>query len=332
MAKYLITGASGFVGHALAERLTHDGHKVRALVRRTSKREELAKMGVEFAEGDVTDERSVRAAVDGVEFVVHTAGLVKAAHMEDLYRVNRDGAANVARSAADAKVKRLVVVSSGTAGGPSQGRPRKESDLDNPLTNYGKSKLAGEKAAADFADRLETVIVRPTVVYGPRDFEFLGLVFFAVKIGIVPKTGFGQRKYSLIHSTDLADLIVRAVERAKPMTVNSNGERQGLFYASDGREYLWEDFARFGGEALGKRVFVLPTPEALSWVGGVFGSVKGRLTGRAEKLNLDKMADLLGEQVFSNEKACKELGFAPQIEAARGFREAAAWFKAQGLL
>jgi nucleoside-diphosphate-sugar epimerase len=252
--------------------------------------------------------------------------------MEEFYRVNRDGAANVARAAADAKVKRLLLVSSGAAGGPSQGRPRRESDPDQPVSQYGKSKLAGERAVADYADRLETVIVRPTVVYGPRDFEFLGLVFFAAKLGVIPKTGFGERKYSLIHARDLSELIVRALHDAKPLSTGSNGERPGLFYASDGRSYLWEDFARFGADAVGKRVFILPTPEALSWIGGVFGTVKGRLTGRPEKLNLDKVPDLLGEQVFSNEKACKELGFSPQVEPARGFREAADWFRSQGLL
>ena len=331
-SRYLVTGASGFVGHALVERLTRDGHRVRALVLRHSKRDELARLGVEFAEGDVTDQRSVRAAMDGVELVVHTAGLVKAAHMEDLYRVNRDGAGNVARASADAKVKRLVLVSSGAAGGPSQGRPRRESDPDNPVTTYGRSKLAGERAVADLAGAVEAVIVRPTVVYGPRDLEFLGLVFFAARLGIIPKNGFGERKYSLIHSSDLADLIVRAATLARPLSERSDRERQGLYYGSDGREYLWEDFARFGGEALGKRVLVVPTPEAFSWIGGALGTVKGRLTGKPEKLNLDKVPDILGEQVFSNEKACKELGFAPQMEAARGFREAADWFRSQGLL
>jgi dihydroflavonol-4-reductase len=328
--KYLVTGASGFVGHALVERLVRDGHRVRALVRRTSKRDELTRLGVEFAEGDVTDARSVDSATQGIEVVVHAAGLVKAARPEEIYGVNEGGTRNVASAAVKAGVKRLIYVSSGAAGGPSwPGRPRREEDPDRPATHYGKSKRAGEQALREFASRLDCVVVRPSVVYGPRDQEFLGLVFFAAKLGVVPKTGFKDKHYSLIHSSDLADIVVRAVERGKRLGANGDG----LYYAADGRDYRWEDFAHLAGEALGKRVFVVPTPELVTWIGAVFGTLKGRLTGKPEKLNLDKVRDLLpASQTFSNERARSELGFAPQVDAHRGFREAAEWFRANGLL
>ncbi len=328
--RYLVTGASGFVGHTLVERLVADGHRVRALVRPTSKRDELEKMGAELVFGDVTDPVSVRSAADGADVVVHAAGAVKAARMGDLYRVNEDGTRNVATAAVDAKVKRMVYVSSGSAGGPSwPDRPRREDDPDQPATHYGKSKRAGELALRAYADRVECVVVRPSVVYGPRDQEFLGLVLWAAKIGIAPKTGFREKRYSLIHASDLADLVTRAVERGKPLGANG----AGLYYASDGETYRWEDFVRLAGEAMGKRVLVVPTPEIFSWIGAVLGSVKGRLTGRPEKLNLDKMRDILPAcQTFSNERARRELGFAPQVDARRGFKEAAEWFKARGLV
>lgn len=331
--KYLVTGATGFVGPAVVERLVRDGQKVRVLVRKTSNRAAIEKLGVEIADGDVTDAASVRAAVDGVDAVAHVAGMVKAVRREDLFRVNAGGTRNVARAAAEAGVRRLVYVSSLAAGGPSEpGRPRREEDPERPVSDYGKSKLAGEAAVREAVaahPRFEAAVVRPPAVYGPRDLEFLGLLLWSVKLGVAPKPGLRDKRYSLIYCDDLADLIVRAAERGRSLGSDS----EGVYYGSDGVEYRIEDWARHAGEAMGKRAIVVPVPEFVSFVGAVLGSLKGRITGRPSKLNLGKLAEL--KQIAwtcSPERAKRELGFEAHTDAATGFKNAVAWFRAQGVL
>src|SRR5271166_310246 len=171
MAKILVTGASGFIGFHLTRALLEQGHEISCLVRTSSKLDRLAGQPIRRADGDVTDAESLRRVMSGYDAVYHLAGLVKAVHVQQLYQVNCQGVANVARAcAAQTTPPTLLVVSSLAAMGPSSPqRPRLESDPPTPVSHYGRSKLAGEQAARRWAKEVPITILRPAVVFGEAD-------------------------------------------------------------------------------------------------------------------------------------------------------------------
>src|SRR2546425_3118324 len=141
--KVLLTGGSGFLGSFVAEQLSAEGHVVRALVRPHSARKILDKVArVEFAPGAIEDRASLGAAVDGVDAVVHVAGIVKARRPTDFFEVNTQGTKNLLEAAMRHGVGRFVYVSSLAAVGPSMdGTPVPDEAEPKPVTHYGRSKL-----------------------------------------------------------------------------------------------------------------------------------------------------------------------------------------------
>ncbi len=234
--KALITGASGFIGAHLATALTGQGHHVRCLVRPSSRVDHLSDLGAELAFGDVTDPHSVATATKGVDVVFHLAGLIKALNYDELLRVNEQGSRNVAQACADqGKPPVMILVSSLAAAGPSQSdRPRLETDPAQPVSNYGRSKRAGELAATSFADRIPLTIVRPPVVFGEGDLSMLSMVrpIKLLRLHLVP--GFTGRRASMIHAADLVAGLITAAERGERIVPGDNeGTARGFYFLAD---------------------------------------------------------------------------------------------------
>ncbi|HEU4385350.1 MAG TPA: NAD-dependent epimerase/dehydratase family protein [Anaeromyxobacteraceae bacterium] len=330
--RWLLTGATGFIGLTLAERLRGRGHAVRGLARASSRVEELLGLGVELRRGDVTDPRSLEAAVDGCEVVVHLAGLVKALGPEAYRRVNALGSRHLAAACAAARPRpALVLVSSLAAAGPSRpGRPRREEDPPEPVSDYGRSKLEAEQEVRALAGRLEASVVRPALVYGPRDRELLPPVFRMARLGVVLKAGFADKRYSLLHVEDLADGIIAAAERGRRL---SRSGSEGIYFLADGAEHRWEDLARAAGEALGARAWVVPVPEAAGWLLAAGGSLRAALTGQPVMLSLGKLAEIRqAAWTCAIDRAVRELAFQPRFPLREGMRQSAEWFRAHRLL
>jgi dihydroflavonol-4-reductase len=328
--RWLITGATGFIGTTLAERLLARGDAVRALVRDPSRAGELKAMGAELVRGDVTQPGTLEHAVPDVDAVVHLAGLVKAVSRAQLFSVNAEGTRCLAEAAARSGRPKFVLVSSLAAAGPSSpGQPRTENDRPAPVSAYGQSKLAAEREVRSFASKLEASIVRPPIVYGPRDKEFLPALFQLARMGIVLKSGTGDKRYSLIHVRDLVELIIAAAERGARV---EQAGTAGTYFADDGVEYTWEGLARGALGALGKRGTVVPVPEFVSWIAAGAATAASRMTGRAAILSLDKMMEIReAAWTCSSAKARRELGWAPRVSFIEGMRDAARWYRERGL-
>lgn len=326
--KILLTGGTGFVGPVVAKALARRGHQIRALVRRTSDRTHLdAVGGIEYAFGDVCDADSLPPALDGVDAVMHVAAVTKGLKRDDYFRVNHFGTRQLVEAAVAAGVERFVHCSTLAAAGPMRnGRPSVEEDEPRPVSLYGTSKLAGEEAVRRHADRIHVTIVRPPIVYGPRDRDFFE-VFKMASTGLGLKIGlFGSKKFSIIHVDDLAEALAVALEKGRP--VQGLRGPDGLYHVSDGGIYAWEELIRRAGAALGRNTVVLPVPESLTWPVGLWGTVAARLSGKPQIVNLDKVRESAEPGwACSIERARRELGWKPAVPLDVGLAETARWYR-----
>jgi len=332
--KVLLTGGTGFVGPAAASALDAAGHQVRCLVRNSSDRSVLEATGVaiEWALGDVCDPASLPAAMEGVDAVMHVAGLTKGLRADDYYRVNAYGSRLLAEAAIAAGVKRFVLCSSLAVAGPMpNGRPSLEADPCKPVSFYGRSKLAGEEMLRRHAGKLDLTIVRPPIVYGPRDRDFFE-VFKMAATGLGLRPGlFGQKKYSIIYVDDVGAALALALDKGR--AVRDLEGCDGVYYVSDGGIYTWEEMLRKVGHALGRKTLVIPVPEALSWPVGLWSEVAARLTGKPQIVSLDKIREMGGPGwACSIDRAREELGFEPAWPLERGLATTAEWYRAHAWL
>ncbi|MBS1109275.1 MAG: oxidoreductase, short chain dehydrogenase/reductase family [Anaeromyxobacteraceae bacterium] len=329
--RWLVTGATGFIGATLVERLLARGDEVRALVRDPGRATDLRAMGAELVRGDVAQPDSLLEAVPEVDVVVHLAGLVKALTREELFAVNAQGTRSLAAVAARSGRTKFILLSSLAAAGPSTpGRPRTETDRPAPVSMYGQSKLAAEDALRSFAPVLHASIIRPPIVYGPRDKEFLPSLFRLARTGVIAKSGLGEKHYSLIHVDDLVAMVIDVAERGA--RVDEAGS-SGIYFCADGVDYTWEALARGAMGALGKRGTVVAVPEMVTWIAAGASSAVARLTGRPAILSLDKMMEIREPAwTCSSEKARRELGWTPRVSFVDGMRDAVRWFRERGLV
>jgi dihydroflavonol-4-reductase len=335
MAKILITGATGFLGFHLTRTLLDQGHAVTCFVRKSPRLELLAGLPITRVDGDVTDFELLSRAVPGHDAVYHLAGLAKAIHVPELYRVNRDGVASIARAcAAQTTPPVLLVVSSLSAVGPSSpNRPRLESDPPAPVSHYGRSKLAGEQAARQWAKEVPITILRPPVVFGEGDaatFEFFRPI---ARCGIHVIPGWRTHRLSLIHADDVLRAMILAVERGKRISCDP-AAAQGCYFVPAERDVTFPELGRMIGAALGRRrVCVLRLPPRLVWVFGLGATAFSKLRGQAWYFNTDKAREALaGSWTCSGEAATRELGFAVAEKLEERFLHTAQWYRENGWL
>ncbi len=322
-ARVLVTGATGFVGSHLVEALTAGGFAVRALVRATSDVRRLRELGVEQVVGSLEDPASLARAVNGADTVLHLAALVRARGPAEFARANASGTEAVVRASAEAGVGRLVYLSSLAAVGPvREGRAVEASDEPRPLTAYGRTKLAGERAVLG-ERRLHGVVLRAPAVYGPGDRELFTFFRLAAR-GVFPLPGGPERSVQLIHVRDLARALVLA---------GSAREAEGVYHVADPTAYGWPALARAIGVAVGREVRIVRLPPRLVTAAAAGSELAAALVRRATIFDRDKARELLAPGWLCETGAARrELGFETEIPLAEGLGETAAWYRARGWL
>jgi nucleoside-diphosphate-sugar epimerase len=337
MDSILVTGGSGFIGSHIVEALVRRGNRVKCLVRGTSRVELLREWGVDLVVGDFQRPQTIRSALEGVDLVFHAAGLIKAVTRAELMRANADATAALAKAcAAQPKPPRLVLVSSVAAGGPAaRGQIKIESDPSSPLSHYGRSKLAGEAAAIEVADRVPITIVRPGIVFGPRDTTFVKIPRALRRLGLHATAGWRQPPLSYIHVSDLVEIMLRAAEsgeRAAPGNAAPSG--QGTYFAVAPEYPTYAELGRMLRELLGRpRAVVWRFSRPVAWCVAGATELYCRCRGRAEDLNVDKLRDALASSwACSGDKARRELGFVPPKPLADRLQETIDWYAAAGWL
>jgi len=337
MPKVLVTGASGFVGSHLVEALSARGDDVTCLVRKTSNVDRLLPLGVKLVYGDVTDPESLPDAVPGNCIVYHVAGCTRAIRTRQYHLVNEQGVRNVAEACAGQSTPPvLVTVSSLAAAGPApSGRMLVETDPPKPVSHYGMSKLAGERAAAEFADRIPVTIVRPPIVLGEADRQGLELFRMIARFGVHVVHALGRNRFSVIHAADLANLLILAAERGarlQPRHADEPAAKEGCYFAACDEHPTYADLGRMIGAALGRhRVMILPTPPRAVWIVATASELLARLRRQPYYLSLDKAREArAGSWLCSPQAAIDELGFSTAAPLADRLRQMAEWYRKQG--
>jgi dihydroflavonol-4-reductase len=325
-APVLVTGASGFIGSAVARALARRGARLRLLVRPTSPQTNIAALGADLAVGDMRDPDAVRGALDGCRYLFHVAADYRlwARDPEEIVRNNVEGARAVVAAAAAAGVERMVYTSSvATLALRSDGAP---ADEDTPLQEseaigaYKRSKVAAERIVERAVEGgLPAVIVNPSTPVGPHDVRPTptGRIIVEAASGRMP--AFVDTGLNLVHVDDVAEGHLLALEKGRV------GER----YILGGQDVSLREILAAIAELTGRRAPGLSLPIRPLYPLAEAAEFVGRITGREPFLTKDALTMAGHHMYFSSSKAERELGYAarPQRE---GLRDALEWFRTQG--
>ena len=327
--KALVTGASGFIGSTLIEELCTLGFDVHALMRPTSSSANLAGLKYQRVEGDLSDYDSLCRAVKEVDYVFHLAGLTVADNKKTFFEFNANGTERIAKAVATCRpgLTRFVYVSSLAAAGPSSAlEPRVESDSETPVSSYGESKLQGEKELLKYKDIFPISIVRPPMVYGPKD-KATFLFVQTVSRNLMPlfkgANSEGHKYYSAVHVKDLCRGIVQA--GVAPKEKVASGE---IFYLCGDDVTTYEGLMTTIADRLNRDPLKIKIPTIGLKIAAMGMTALGKITGQTFSLNNDKLNEILPDYwVCSNEKAKKLLGFAPEYSVSTGMAHAIDWYQ-----
>jgi len=321
----LLTGGTGFVGGHVLERLRADGVPVRCVVRPKAGRAlDAGSLGAtEVVAGDLYTGEGLEEALASVETVIHLAGVTKALRPEGFYDGNVRATTNLLLAMAGSGA-RLVHVSSLAAIGPSESvdRPVDEDAEPHPISDYGKSKLEGEKLVrASFPD---AVIVRPPVVYGPRDTDVFQMLKLVAKGWSVQMTG-RERWFSAIYAGDLAaGLVQLAASRAGA----------GRTYNMSHRDPVsWSALAATAARIMGVKLRVVKIPPPLAELVSALAETWAQIIGRPGIVTEEKIAEARCEAwTCDTGRASAELGFEAATDLEHGLAETLRWYKEAGWL
>ncbi len=324
-----ITGATGFIGSAVARRLIADGHRLRALVREGSDLRNVADLDVERIVGDVRDRAGLERAMAGCEAAFHLAADYRlwTPDPQALFAANVDGTRNVVEAAAAAGVRRMVYTSSvATLGLRADGAPADERTPLLPgqmIGAYKRSKAAAEEAAVEAAARtgLDMVTVNPSAPVGPRDVKPTptGRIIVEAARGRMP--AYVETGLNVVHVDDVAEGHLLAFERGLA------GER----YLLGGENLRLREILERIAVLVGGRGPLVRIPRSVALPVAWLSQTWARVTraSREPMATVDGVRMAKRLMFFSSAKAERELGYrARPVE--EGLREAIDWFRANG--
>jgi nucleoside-diphosphate-sugar epimerase len=311
--KVFVTGGTGFIGGEIVRQLRQRGDEVACLVRTPAKAAELTELGCEAIAGDLADSEAIGAGMAGCDAVVHAAAMyevgIPASQRQPMRDANVAGTENVLGAALAEKVPKVVYVS--TVGiGQTHGKTIDESyeAPDGPFTScYEETKWQAHQVAKRLIGKgLPCTIVQPGGVYGPGDTSSIGQLLDQFLSGKMPMIPFPDLGICLAHVADTAAGIVLALDKGKP------GETYILAGPPSTVREAIETVAKVSGRKAPKRAMPTPLMKMMTPIGPLVGKMMG------QPPNLRELISAADGVTFwaSNEKAKRELGYAPRgIEA-----------------
>lgn len=321
----LVTGASGFVGSAVARALAARGADLRLLVRRDSDRTNLTALNAKLIEGDIRGEESVLRAAAGARYLFHVAADYRlwAPDPEDIVRNNRAGTLAVMNAARAAGVERIVYTSSVATllpddhGAADETRP---ATPEQAVGAYKRSKVVAERLVeAMVAEGLPAVIVNPSTPIGPRDVKPTPTGRIVVEAANGKMPAFVESGLNLVHVDDVADGHLRAMEMGRI------GER----YVLGGQDVTLRAMLAEIARIMGRKPPTISIPRGLLFPMAYANEALARLSGGDPFLTVDSLKMAAHNMYYASTKAEIELGYRarPYPEA---LADAIAWFRAAG--
>jgi dihydroflavonol-4-reductase len=318
----LITGAAGFVGSHLADRLLEKGFEVYCLIRKTSNLQWLKGKNVHLVEGDMFSNDILTPVIKNMDYIFNVAGVVKSKDKKGFENGNYLSTKNLLELTFknNPNIKKFVHISSGAVCGPNPNdKPMDELYEPKPKTTYGVTKRMGEMEAIKFKDKFPIVIIRPPAVFGPRDTEIL-IYFKTFSDGLNSVIGCKEKYLSLIYVDDLVNGIILAAEK--------NTTSGSIYFICSDKEYDWNEIGNVTSKLLGKKAIKIRVPHWIVYTVGAIAQFFSIFSKKAATLNLEKCFDITRNKwVFSNEKAKKELGFKEQYTLEESFGKTIDWYK-----
>jgi nucleoside-diphosphate-sugar epimerase len=321
--KVLVTGATGFVGGHLVDELMDRSAEITVLARSASKAADLASRGIRVISGDLHHTGGLEQAARNQDVVYHVAGVVAARDEAGFRRANEEGTRNLLAAIERQGRSRFVLVSSLAAAGPAQsGAPLTGSEPPHPVTAYGRSKLAAEQLVR--SSSLCWSIVRPPIVYGPRDREVLK-VFRLAKLGLAPVFGDGSQELSAVHARDLAKALVAVVA-----TETTAGR---TYHACHPQVFTSGELGRTVAAAMGRSVITLRVPLAIGRALLAVTEITARVTGSVTILTTDKANEFFQPAWTADPSALsRDTGWQAQYDLSSGLTDTYRWYREAGWL
>ncbi len=323
--RVLVTGATGFIGRCLVNRLLSREHKVRVLVRATSNIRELDG-DAETATGDLTNEESLREALKGVDVVYNCAGLLGKWGLTEkkLHAVNVAGVQNLLAACLCSHVQHIIHLSAGGVTGPLPNGPVDETYPCRPSTPYERTKWQGEQMALEMArnHRLPLTVVRPTFTYGPGDPHKLAL-FRAVRKRTFAFVGNGESTIHPVYIDDLLDGLELCAGKGPQGSVYILGGERPV----SKKELIHQMASSLKISSPKLSLPVLPTNLAASVLETVC-----RVLPFEPPLTRSRVLMLSKNWGYSIDKARRELGYGPRVSLNDGIRRTVGWYQERGYL
>ena len=325
----LVTGASGFIGGRLVERLvTEEGVHVRALVRSPGKAARLRKLPLEIVEGDLLDPQSLRKAVEGCDLVFHCAAFTSAhtGDKKEFFQTNVEGTESILKAAVEAGVKKFVHTSSIAVYGLNPPDGADEDTAYQPCDNlYCNTKIAAEEIVWAYyrETKLPVVVIRPANVYGPHSKPWTLRPIKLINSGQMMLINGGTGLCNYVYIDNLIDATLAATKC---------DEAVGQAYIiSDGIAVPWKEFFGCYGRMAG-RPQMRSVPELLGKLVALGMEIASKFTGKPPKITRQAVDYLTCKARFIIDKARRDLGYRPRVPLEEGMRLTEQWLREEGHL
>jgi dihydroflavonol-4-reductase len=321
MSRIFLTGATGFIGGFLAQKLFEDRHNLVCLVRKSSNLQWIKDLDCEFCYGLLGQPDSYISALKDCEYVFHLAGVTKAIKSEDYFTGNVLATQKLLETIikANTNLKRFLFVSSQAAIGPSPTeQPLGEDAAYHPVTDYGRSKMEAEQIVRQNIPNVPVTIIRPPSVYGPRDTDVYHFFRF-LKKGINPMVGKADQLVSLVYVEDLVQGIIDAAF--------SDNTKAQIYFLCEKKPSRWSDVAQISSKILERNYTTihLPLPLAVG-VASIF-ELSSKITRKPTILNRQKINEIKYQYwTVSSDRARRDFSYQTNFPLEIGIKKTIDWY------